>query len=214
MDEQSVKNVLLILKKIYQKSNSSWNKKSDPFQTLIATILSAQTTDAQVDVVTPKLFKRYPAPNDLAKADVKDVEKIIKSVGLYKNKTRNIIKTAKILVKDFSGKVPDTREKLMKLSGVGRKTANVVLIKAFGKNAMPVDTHVFRVSNRIGLANANTTQKTEEQLVKIIPQKYLGASHFWLILHGRKICKARKPLCRLCKVKVYCKHHERWNKKG
>jgi len=204
MRRDKIQEILNILKCSYSTDAALWSGRSDPYRTLIATILSAQTTDDQVDRISPELFRKYSTPKKLAAAKVGDVEKIIRSVGLYKTKARNIIATGKMLVADFGGRVPGARASLVKLPGVGRKTANVVLIKSFGKPAMPVDTHIFRVANRIGLANAKTPEKVEEQLVKIISKKDLGPAHFWLITHGRRVCHARSPECDECPVAGYC----------
>ncbi|MFH1653019.1 MAG: endonuclease III [Pseudomonadota bacterium] len=204
MQRIDVQKVLEVLKKTYAKDLSKFGKKSHPFPTIIATILSAQSTDAQVDKVMPDFLKKFPNPDKLAKAKQKDVEKIIKSVGLYKNKAKNIIAAANAIKERFAGEVPQTREDMITLPGVGRKTANVVLIKSFGQPAMPVDTHVFRVTNRIGLAKAKTPEATEEQLIKIIPEKDLGKAHFWLIYHGRRVCLARNPHCNRCEISSYC----------
>jgi endonuclease III len=200
----TIKNILDILSKIYPRGEKPWKERSDPFQTTIATILSAQTTDDQVDRITPELFRRYPTPEALGNARAADVETIIKSVGLYKAKAKNIIAAGRMISEEFGGVVPSTREELVSLPGVGRKTANVVLIKSFGGAAMPVDTHVFRVTNRIGLADAKTPDKVEEQLEAIIPKRRLAAAHFWLIQHGRTLCDARKPLCMECPIRRYC----------
>lgn len=199
--------IIKILRRTYPEAAKAVARRGDPFRTVIATALSAQTTDDQVDRVTPALFRRYPTPARLAAARASDVEGIIKSVGLYKAKARNIIAAARMIVEEFNGRVPRSRELLVRLPGVGRKTANVVLIKAFGVPAMPVDTHVFRVANRIGLVSAKTPAKTEEELVGIIPKKYLGIAHFWLILHGRGVCHARNPKCGDCPVSGYCRYY-------
>jgi endonuclease-3 len=204
MNKERIKIILSALRKHYPKGEKPWAGGSDPFHTVIGTIMSAQTTDAQVDSVTPILFKKYPTPARLAKAKLTDVKRIIAPVGLHHAKAKNIIATSKMISNDFKGKVPDTRDELMSLPGVGRKTANVVLIKAFGKAAMPVDTHVFRVANRIGLATAKTPSRIEEQLEKIIPRRNLGAAHFWMIYHGRTLCTARNPKCNECPIQKYC----------
>jgi len=204
MNRRRAAEILRILSRLYPRGEKPWARRSDPFRTLIGTILSAQTTDAQVDAVTPELFRRYPAPEKLAAAKRRDVERIIKPVGLHKAKAANIIAAGRMIADDFGGKVPRAREELVRLPGVGRKTANVVLIKAFGSQAMPVDTHVFRVSNRIGLAKGNTPQKVEEGLTKVIPRSRLGAAHFWLINHGRTLCTARSPGCDECPIAKFC----------
>jgi len=204
MNQDHIKKILAALRKRYPKGEKPWAGGSNPFHTVIGTIMSAQTTDAQVDSVTPALFKKYSTPAKLAKAKLTDVKKIIAPVGLHQAKAKNIIAASKMISNDYKGKVPTTRDELTSLPGVGRKTANVVLIKAFGKPAMPVDTHVFRISNRIGLAKGNTPNKVEEQLEEIIPKRHLGAAHFWMIHHGRTLCTARNPKCRECPVRRYC----------
>ncbi len=203
---KTIRTILDALARHYPRGAKPWTGGADPFQTTIGTILSAQTTDDQVDRVTPELFRRYPTPAKLANAKTADVESIIKSVGLHQTKARNIIAAARMIVSVFEGCIPKTREELVKLPGVGRKTANVVLIKAFGKPAMPVDTHVLRVTNRIGLASAKTPEKTETQLEAIIPKAKLGAAHFWLIHFGRTICTARNPRCPECPIKKWCRY--------
>lgn len=179
----------------------------NPFHLLIAVILSAQCTDKRVNMVTPRLFEAYPTPEVLAVSSPDAVYEYIKSVSYPNNKSKNLVGMAKKLVNDFGGKVPSTMEELESIPGVGRKTANVMLIVAFNKPAMPVDTHVFRVSNRIGLTdNSKTPEQTEKELVKNIPEKYLSRAHHWLILHGRYICQARKPKCEECGLTPYCKY--------
>ena len=176
---------------------------SSPFETVIATILAAQCTDRQVNKVTPALFAKYPTPRDLAAANEEDVYQIVKSCG-FKSKAHNIIATAQMIETVFGGQVPDNMKDLTSLPGVGRKTANVVLAFAFSQPAMPVDTHVFRVSNRLGLANAKTVEETEKQLLKAIPKKDWSEAHHWLILHGRRVCKAQRPLCDTCPLADQC----------
>lgn len=179
----------------------------DPFHLLIAVILSAQCTDKRVNMVTPALFEAYPTPEVMAVSSPDAVYEYIKSISYPNNKAKNLIGMAKKLVNDFGGKVPDTLEELESIPGVGRKTANVMLIVAFNKPAMPVDTHVFRVSNRIGLTdNSKNPVQTEKELLKYIPSKYLSLAHHWLILHGRYICLARKPKCEECGLTPFCKY--------
>lgn len=178
----------------------------NPFHLLIAVILSAQCTDKRVNMVTPALFEAFPTPAVLAVASPEAVYEYIKSVSYPNNKTKNLIGMAKKVVKDFNGQIPQTLEELESLPGVGRKTANVMLIVAFNKPAMPVDTHVFRVANRLGLTdNSKNPVQTEKELVKYIPKEYLSKAHHWLILHGRYICLARKPKCEECGLTPYCK---------
>ncbi len=176
---------------------------TNPFETLVATILAAQCTDKQVNKVTPELFGKYPTPVEMAAADEEDVFRIVKSCG-FKSKAHNIVATSQLLLNSFGGQVPSTMKELTTLPGVGRKTANVVLAFAFNQPAMPVDTHVFRVSNRLGLAHAKTVEETEKQLLKAIAKKDWSTAHHWLILHGRRICKAQRPLCHTCPLNDQC----------
>lgn len=179
----------------------------NPFHLLIAVILSAQCTDKRVNIVTPPLFNAFPTPEVMAVSTPDAVYEYIKSISYPNNKAKNLVGMAKKLVNDFGGQVPDTLEELESIPGVGRKTANVMLIVAFNKPAMPVDTHVFRVSNRIGLTdNSKNPSQTEKELMKYIPIKYLSKAHHWLILHGRYICLARKPKCEVCGLAPYCKY--------
>ena len=179
----------------------------NPFHLLVAVILSAQCTDKRVNITTPALFKEYNTPQDFAKAKYEDVFKLIKSISYPNSKSKYLIDLSKKLVEDYSGKVPNTVEELMTLPGVGRKSANVVAAVAFNIPAMPVDTHVFRVSARIGLTtNAGTPLETEKQLVKNIPENKLNLAHHWLILHGRYVCIARKPKCEECGISDICKY--------
>jgi endonuclease III len=171
-----------------------------PFELLIAVILSAQCTDARVNLTTPQLFARYPDAQALAHADQDDVEKIIKSCGFFRMKAKNIINAARGLVAEHGGRVPADRESLEALPGVGRKTANVVMSVAFGEAAFAVDTHVFRVSHRLGLTLATTPRGVEEDVTKLVPSEKWRYAHHWLILHGREICKAPVPHCDRCPV--------------
>jgi endonuclease-3 len=176
----------------------------DEFQLLVAVILSAQTTDARVNMATPALFAKYPTPQKLARAKPADVEKIIKSCGFFRMKTKNIIACARDLVERFGGRVPHEREELESLAGVGRKTASVVMAAAFNEAALAVDTHVFRVSHRLGLTLGTTPRHVEEDVTKLVPQNKWGDASHWLILHGRQICKAPTPLCDRCPVNHLC----------
>lgn len=177
-----------------------------PFQLLIAVILSAQCTDKRVNMITPALFEAYPTPEVLAAATPDAVFELIRSVSYPNNKAKHLVGMAKKLLSDFNGEVPSDIDKLQTLPGVGRKTANVIAAVVFNKEAMPVDTHVFRVSNRIGLTNnSKTPLQTEKTLVKYIPGELLPIAHHWLILHGRYVCKARKPDCLNCGIKEWCK---------
>lgn len=176
----------------------------NPYQLLIATILSAQCTDKLVNRITPRLFERYPHPAGLAASDPAEIEPYIKECGLYKTKARNIVAACRALVAEHGGEVPGEREALERLPGVGRKTANVVLSNAFGVPALAVDTHVFRVANRLGLAAARDPEGTERQLLKRIPRRLWSPAHHWLIHHGRQVCAARNPRCHLCTLPPYC----------
>lgn len=177
-----------------------------PFHLLLAVILSAQCTDKRINMVTPALFERFPEPADLAAASEEEVFGYIKSVTFPNNKTRSIIKAARTLIEEFGGEMPTDIDNLMKLPGVGRKTANVMLAVVWNKAAMAVDTHVFRVSNRLGLTNnSKTPLETEKTLVRHIPEELLSTAHHWLILHGRYVCKARKPDCPSCTLRPWCK---------
>ena len=178
---------------------------TDSYQTLIAVMLSAQSTDVQVNKVTPALFARYPTVAALAAASVDDVFPMVRSCG-FKSKATNIVETARLILLRHGGAVPDTMETLTALPGVGRKTANVVLANAFGVPAIAVDTHVFRVSNRMGLANAKTVEETERQLMRVIPKADWIAAHHWLIFHGRRVCHARKPACEACTLRGDCRY--------
>lgn len=180
---------------------------SSPYELLVAVILSAQCTDKRVNMVTPALFEAFPTPEVLALATPEYVFEYIKSISYPNNKAKHLVGMAKKLVGDFGGQVPDTLEALESLPGVGRKTANVMLIVAFNKPAMPVDTHVFRVSNRLGLTNnSKTPLETEKELLRNIPQELLHLAHHWLILHGRYVCVARKPKCTECGLSQWCKY--------
>jgi endonuclease III len=182
----------------------------DPYQLIVAVILSAQCTDKRVNIITPPFFKRFPDVETLAAASVDEIFSYINSCSYPNNKAKNLWGMANSLIKDFGGVVPDDQDNLQKLPGVGRKTANVILSVAFDKPALAVDTHVFRVAARIGLSvNAKTPLETEKQLLKYIPEELLGIAHHWLILHGRYVCVARKPKCEECGLNKICKyiHH-------
>lgn len=179
---------------------------SNPFQLLIAVILSAQCTDKRVNLITPQLFEQYKTPQQLANANISDVLSIIKSCSYPNNKAKHLVGMAQGLINQFEGKIPQSIEELQKLPGVGRKTANVIASVAFDIPAMPVDTHVFRVSQRIGLVNnAKKPLDVEIQLTKYIPKNKLNLAHHWLILHGRYTCKAKNPTCKTCGINHFCK---------
>lgn len=184
-------------------------KYVDPFQLIVAVILSAQCTDKRVNIITPNLFIPFPTAEKLAKAEQEEVFEIIKSCSYPNNKAKHLIAMAKMLISDFKGIVPSEIEELQKLPGVGRKTANVIASVVFNKPAMAVDTHVFRVANRIGLTtNAKNPYQTEMQLIKYIPEEHISIAHHWLILHGRYVCIARRPKCSQCGINSFCKFFE------
>lgn len=180
---------------------------NDPFQLLVAVILSAQCTDKRVNLITPPLFRDYPTPEAMASATPEVIYEYIRSVSYPNNKARHLVGAAQMLVRDYGGQVPDTLEELVKLPGVGRKTANVVQSVVFHKATMAVDTHVFRVSHRIGLVppSCTTPLATERELVKNIPEPLIPKAHHWLILHGRYVCTARNPKCTECGLNGICK---------
>lgn len=183
-------------------------KYEDPFQLLVAVILSAQCTDDRVNQVTPILFAKYPGPRELSSAKSRDVEKIIHSCGFFRAKSKSIIGASQSLVENFNGEVPKTLEDLVTLRGVGRKTASVVLNQAFDIAAIAVDTHVKRVSNRLGWAGSSDPTKIEFELRDLVPMDLWAKVNSLLILHGRRICRARKPLCGLCPVRDECLFHQ------
>lgn len=187
----------------------------DPYQLLIAVMLSAQCTDKRVNMTTPAFFEAYPTAEALAVSNEEAIFEYIKSISYPNSKAKHLLAMAKMLVKDFGGQVPSDMEELQKLPGVGRKTANVVRAVAFNIPSMPVDTHVFRVSNRIGLTiDSKTPLETEKELVKNIPSKILSKAHHWLILHGRYICTARNHHCEKCGIRQYCLYFQKVLKKS
>lgn len=194
---------LAILEKAYPQAVTALEYRSD-FELLVAVILSAQTTDVRVNMTTPALFAKYPTPEKLAKANLTDVENIIKSTGFFRMKSKNIIACARDLIERFGGKVPHDREALESLAGVGRKTASVVMAAAFHEAALAVDTHVYRVSHRMGLTLGTTPRQVEDDLTKLVPSIKWGDASHWLILHGRQICKAPTPRCPECPINQLC----------
>lgn len=197
MDAIRAAEVMKELEKLYPEARPELNF-SNPFETLIATILSAQCTDKRVNMVTARLFPMYPDAYAMAKLEPEELEPLIRECGLYRNKAKNIVAACRALVEQYDGVVPSERTKLMKLPGVGQKTAGVVLMAAFGDDQFPVDTHVFRVSRRIGMADANTPEKVEIQLKELLPKEIWSFGHHLLIWHGRRVCDARKPACDRC----------------
>ncbi len=175
-----------------------------PFELLVSVILSAQATDKSVNLATKRLFRRHNTPTKILALGVDGLIEYIQSIGLFRSKAKHIIETCRLLIEHHGGVVPADRESLEKLPGVGRKTANVVLNVAFGEPTMAVDTHIFRLSNRIGIAPGNTPLAVEHKLLKHVPQKFMHGAHHWLILHGRYVCKARKPECAKCSIIDLC----------
>ena len=177
-----------------------------PYELLVAVVLSAQATDKSVNLASAPLFQKYDTPEKMAKLGVAGVERYIKTIGLYRNKAKNVVELSRLLVEKHGGEVPTTREELEALPGVGRKTANVVLNTAFGQPTMAVDTHIFRVANRTNLAPGKDPREVEDRLVKFTPPEFLKNAHHWLILHGRYVCIARKPGCPECLIRDLCEY--------
>lgn len=195
--------MLSILENCYQGTSTAL-EYSSPFELLIAVVLSAQCTDVRVNIITKRLFPEYNTPGKIKDMGLEKLEEYIRDCGLYHSKARNIMATCDILCREYDEKVPETFDELITLPGVGRKTANVVLSQLFNIPAIAVDTHVFRVSNRLGLAKGDTPLIVEEELMKAIPRHKWSDAHHWLIWHGRKVCKARKPECSSCALVALC----------
>lgn len=195
------------LRALYPEAHCELNF-GGPFELLVATILSAQCTDKRVNLITPALFARFPDAARLAAADAAEVERLIQTCGLYKSKARNLVAMAQGLVRDHGGEVPDDEDALVALAGVGRKTANVVRSNAFGAPAIAVDTHVHRVSRRLGLARGKTPLEVERELQAEIPKRHWSEAHHLLIWHGRRLCKARGPLCDACPAATLCAYYK------
>lgn len=206
LDKKQIDEVIDILLQTYPHAKAELDFTT-PFELLIATILSAQCTDVRVNKVTSELFKKYNKPEDFSDLSQEKLGEMIYSCGFYKNKSKNIIAASKILIEEYKGQVPSDIDKLMKLPGVGRKTANVVASNAYGVPAIAVDTHVFRVSNRIGIADSKNVLDTEEDLMENIPKDMWTKAHHLLIFHGRRICKSRKPMCDKCPLTEYCLYY-------
>ena len=197
--------ILAELQRLYPDARPAL-KYTSPYELLVAVILSAQCTDERVNKVTAELFKQHNTPRDMLKLTQEELEKFIFSCGFYRAKAAHILSASKDICEKFGGEVPADFDMLKSLAGVGQKTANVVWSVAFGGDAIAVDTHVFRVSNRLGLANATTPEKTEEQLKTVIPKSDWSKAHHWLIYHGRRVCHSRKPDCENCTLKTGCKY--------
>ena len=202
--KDDAKKVVKILKDYYPDAKCSLDFKT-PFEIVVATILSAQCTDDRVNKTTPFIFPYYSTPEDFANIDIKELERLIHPCGFYKNKAKNIKACAQKLIDDFDGIVPKTHEELMSLPGVGRKTANVVMLEAFGiADGIAVDTHAKRISNLVGFSKERDPEKIEKDLLKIFPKEYLKDINHLLVWHGRNICIARKPQCDKCPIQKYC----------
>jgi len=205
MNKKEVLETVKILLEEYPDSTPAL-KYTTPFELLVAVILSAQCTDERVNKVTAELFKRANTPEQFAKMEQEELQRYIFSCGFYRDKASHIISSSKDIIEKFNGQVPSSLDELQTLKGVGRKTANVVYSVAFGGDAIAVDTHVFRVSNRLGLANAKTPLDTENQLMAVLPKEKWSHMHHAIIFHGRRICSARKPKCDICEIKSLCKY--------
>ena len=208
MKKTDIKNFVQTLKNTYPDATCSLDFKT-PFQMVVAVMLSAQCTDERVNKVTPTLFERCKSIQDFADIDISELETLIHSCGFYKNKAKNIKLCAQQVLKNFNGKVPQTMDELLTLAGVGRKSANVILLEAFGiANGIAVDTHAKRISHRLGLSSNSEPEKIEQDLLKIFPKEYLKDINHLFVWHGRKTCDSRKPRCSDCTVKNYCKYEK------
>ena len=204
---ERLKKILAIIGEMYPEARGELEWET-PFQLLIAVILSAQTTDKAVNKITPNLWKKYPEIADLANANLEDVEDCLRTIGLYKNKAKNIVKTARAILRDFDGKVPKTHKELESLPGVGRKTANVVLAEVYGIPSIAVDTHVSRIAKRLNISAPDADVTEIEQDLMKIPKKAWNLTHHRLIFFGRYHCLAKKPKCDICPVQAYCKYYK------
>ena len=208
MNAEKRRQIFSILKSTNPKPTTELNYQSN-FELLVAVVLSAQATDVSVNKATDELYKVANTPEQMVEIGVTKLKKYIKNIGLYNSKAENVIKLSKALLERHNGTVPDNREQLEALAGVGRKTANVVLNTAFGQPTIAVDTHIFRVSNRTGIAPGKNVLEVEKKLLKFVPQEYKLDAHHWLILHGRYVCKARNPMCKSCKINKLCEFKEK-----
>lgn len=212
MDAERAALVMSELQKLYPEARPEL-KFANPYETLIATILSAQCTDKRVNMVTPALFEAYPTVEGLAKASVEDVFARVSSVSYPRSKSAHLVEMAKRVTEVYGGRIPDNIDDLQTLQGVGRKTANVVCAVIWQQPTMAVDTHIFRVSERLGLTtNSRSPLQTEKQLVRYIPEAVIPKAHHWLLLHGRYVCQARKPKCDACGLSAYCRYYEKMEK--
>ncbi|KZL90142.1 endonuclease III [Clostridium magnum] len=205
MEKENTEKILKILSETYPDAKCALNFNS-PYELLISTILSAQCTDVRVNQVTEELYKEYNTPERIISLTEEELGEKIRSCGFYKNKSKNILGATRAILEEYSGEVPNTMEELIKLPGVGRKTANVVLSNAFGVPAIAVDTHVFRVSNRLGISKGDTPDQVEKGLMENVPREMWSDAHHYIIFHGRQICKARKPNCEQCPLAPCCEY--------
>ncbi len=208
MNNENLQKIITFFEKRYKNPRPALKFESN-YQLLVAVILSAQCTDERVNKVTAVLFEKYGTPESMITLSVEELEKYIFSCGFYHNKAKNILSATGQILQKHGGEVPSEYDELLALDGVGRKTANVVYSVAFGKPAIAVDTHVFRVANRLGLANAKTPEKTERQLMEILPKEKWSDCHHYIIFYGREICKAQKPKCNECEIKNYCDYYNK-----
>ena len=208
MKEKDVIKIIKKLKETYPDATCSLDFTT-PFELGIAVMLSAQCTDERVNKITPLLFKKFKKPIDYINVPIETIEEIIKPCGFYKNKAKNIVGYAKMIIEKYNGEIPKTMEELVKLPGIGRKSANVIMLEAFDNpEGIAVDTHAKRISNRVGLSNEKEPEKIEKDLLKIIPKKYFKDVNHLLVWHGRNICTARKPQCEKCPIKEECKFYK------
>lgn len=203
-EPKQIEEIMSIFSEVYPNPQCELNYET-PFQLLVATVMAAQATDKKVNEITRQLFKQYKSPEDFLELTEEELARHIKSINFYRTKAKNILALCRILVQEFQGEVPGNQENLVRLPGVGRKTANVVLSNAFGMPAIAVDTHVHRVSNRLGLVKTDDVLDTELELQKIIPRGLWSLAHNYLVLHGRYVCNAKKPKCEECKLSPLCK---------
>lgn len=211
LSRATTRRMLVKLEEAYPDAKCALNYRT-PFELLIATMLSAQCTDARVNMITATLFEKYHGPEDYVTLTPEILQEDIKQLGLFRAKSENIIAASKMLMAEYHGVVPHTQEELVKLPGVGRKTANVVVSNAYCVPALAVDTHVQRVANRIGIANSMNPEATERQICQRVPQKLWSSAHHWLIHHGRQVCSARSPKCDVCPVQEFCQFYQKLQK--
>lgn len=206
--KKDAKQIIKILKEYYKDATCSLDFKT-PFEMAIAVMLSAQCTDERVNKVTPYVFEKYGTPEKMAKAEISDLENLIHSCGFFKNKAKNMKACSIVLVEKYNGIVPNTMEELQKLPGIGRKSANVIMLEAFhNPQGIAIDTHAKRISNRMGFSNKKEPEKIEQDLLKVIPKEYYYDVNHILVCHGREICDARKPKCEKCPVKEFCNYNQ------